>query len=76
MAKLTMRIAAIVDANGRWAAQGWTNMDLDEPDWQWIDESADHENDLVCPRRFWITVEVELPTIGEVTGVVEDGPSS
>lgn len=74
--KQAIRIPAIIDATGRWAANGSSSLAKNDPDWPWIDEMADYENDLVCPRRFWITVEVELPTVGEVTGVAEEEPSA
>ena len=76
MATKTLRIPLIIDANGKWAAQGATYLEKkdEEPDWSFMDEMADTDNPLVCPQRKWITVNVALPEIEEVAGTSQRGP--
>lgn len=73
MTTKTLRIPMIIDANGKWCANGYTKQEVDGYviDWPMIDEMADWENPLVCPQRMWITVEVTLPELKEVVGKVE-----
>ena len=67
---VTVRIAAIVTADGRWSAQGSHNdkpSDPDwSPDWAWLDEMCDYENATVCPQRVWITAELPVPEMRDV----------
>ena len=72
MTTKTLRIPLIVDANGKWCANGYTDLDGNDKDadWSMMDELADYENPLVCPQRKWITVEVTLPEVEEVAGSV------
>lgn len=70
----TVRIALLIDARGRWAATGSSYLEDPNshgPDWEWIDEAADFDNDLVNPKRYWVTATLTLPERGEVVGAVE-----
>lgn len=69
MARKTIRIPMIVDAAGKWAMSGSSALEKSGPDWDWIDEMADHENLLANPQRYWVTVEIDLPETKEVAGI-------
>lgn len=72
MPSITVRVPAIVTADGKWAINGSRDLSKDDPDWQWLDEMCDHENATVCPQRMWVTIELPVPEIKEVTaGAVE-----
>lgn len=71
MARKTIRIPMIATADGKWAANGSSGLEKDGPDWAWIDEMADHKTPLVCPQRFWVTVEIDLPETKEIEGVAK-----
>lgn len=64
--KKTLRIPGIIDSTGRWAAWGYGSQQ--DIDWGQIDEMADGENPLINGRRFWVTVEVELPMTVDLSG--------
>lgn len=72
MAKKTLRIPLIIDATGAWCAYGYTALEgTGEADWGMIDETANPDEALTCPKRYWVTVEVDLPETGEVQAVAE-----
>lgn len=60
---IPIRIAMIVTADGKWAAQGSHNDDPGCADWSNIDEMCDWENPTVMPMRFWIETSVEVPEV-------------
>lgn len=64
---IEIRVPMIVTADGKWAVSG-SSAANGEPDWAWLDESCDYENQTINPTRYWITAYVRRPKVGEIRG--------
>ena len=64
---IEIRIPMIVTSDGKWAAQG-SHRSVDDADWSGIDEMCDYDAPTINPQRYWITVYVKAPKIGELAG--------
>lgn len=71
MKTVKARIAAIVTADGKWAAQGCHSSPDEDADWSWLNEMCDYEKPTINPQRVWITVELPIPEVSEVVGKIE-----
>lgn len=63
--KIKIRVPMIVTADGKWAVNGSHSME--EPDWGWLDEMCDFENETESPQRYWVEIIVDKPVIQTVT---------
>ena len=71
---MKVRIPAVISPSGKWAAYGWGQYEsppsTDHPDWTMIEEVATPGDMDSAYRRVWITVDLPMPEVAEVTGEV------
>lgn len=74
--KVTVRIAVAVDPRGRWVAHGWyAGGDSAGPrNHDELLETYDYECIGPSERLFWLTAELPVPSIDEVSAAVEEKP--
>ena len=55
MKTVKVRIALLINSDGHWAANGWTDME------NWYDSGIDNCDDDCATARHWIEAEVPVP---------------
>jgi hypothetical protein len=67
MKTIKVRIPAVVSPDGKWCAYGYPSAEVD-PDWPMLEETADNGEPCFEYKRVWITVDLPVPDVTEVTG--------
>ena len=68
---MKIRIAMMIDKNGKWGASGWGTAEQNEDDDMMMDTAAIGMDDYEDPcGQYFIEAEVELPTVKTVIGKV------
>lgn len=72
---MKVRIPGVIAANGKWCVYGYPAAETD-PDWPFLEETADNGDAESTYRRVWITVDLPVPETAEIVGECVPDPSS
>jgi hypothetical protein len=71
---VAVRVRLLINADGKWAAYGWTAANEEEADEVLFDMMGD--NDVMSARSYYLTARIPLPQSHEIAAAVEAVPQT